>query len=272
MKEQIAERELEREQILKEEAVAQEKRLKFLNRENINLTRRDWLGFLVIGVLGLQAMLVLGLFLTYGSLSRLANKPAPSLVQLSDGRSVTVGAIQASERTPQTITNFVNSVFSLMFTWSGFLPPASDAQRQNLRPDPGVRISGGRRVPTTTFQAAFALSPDFRKEFLAEVAGLIPKGVFGGTTQVVLEIQQISPSQKIADGKWKVQVVASLNVIQQSDALSQIIPFNKEVFLQAVEPPSYPLEPSGIEKAVYGVRSAGLEIYAIRDLNLENLK
>jgi hypothetical protein len=66
-------------------------------------------------------------------------------------------------------------------------------------------------------------------------------------------------------------MVANLTVFDRGNNLGEVIPFNKEIFVQAVEAPSPPVQMTGLTAVIYGVRSSGLEIYAIRDMSEDNL-
>ncbi|MDF5726789.1 MAG: hypothetical protein PUP92_01820 [Rhizonema sp. PD38] len=103
------------------------------------------------------------------------------------------------------------------------------------------------------------------------LADLTPQDVFKGTTQVVLVPLSIQPPIKIAEGKWKVKMVANLTVFNQGNNLGEVIAFNKEIFVRAVSAPSPPTTMTGLAAVIYQVRASGLEIYAIRDLPQENL-
>jgi hypothetical protein len=66
-------------------------------------------------------------------------------------------------------------------------------------------------------------------------------------------------------------MVANLTVFDQGNNLGEVIPFNKEIFVRAVEAPDSPTTVDGLAAVIYQVRASGLEIYAIRDLPQENL-
>jgi hypothetical protein len=100
---------------------------------------------------------------------------------------------------------------------------------------------------------------------------MTPQGVFKGTTQVVLIPLSIQSPIKIGEGKWKVKMIANLNVFDQSNSMGEVIPFNKEIFVRAVFAPSEPVNTSNLAAVIYQVRASGLEIYAMRDLQAENL-
>ncbi|MBD2206613.1 hypothetical protein H6G33_31030 [Calothrix sp. FACHB-1219] len=254
---------------------AQKKRLRFLNRASKTVSTGDTLALFALGTFGLHLITFFVLLLLYGSYSQLNKKAPPSLVQLETGSAIKVAPISSLERTPQVILHFVSDTMTLMMNWSGTLPPTTVEEAAKPKPDPGVNISNrefrGSKITSAAWQASYALSEDFRKEFLKVLAAMTPSGVFQGKTQVVLVPLSIQSPIKIAEGKWKVKMVANLTVFAQDSNLGETIPFNKEIFIRAVIPPESPNQVDGLAAVIYQVRASGLEIYAIRDLAQENL-
>jgi len=232
-----------------------------------------YLPLFVLSSVGLQVIILLVLFMQAGALNRLSRQDAPTLVQMQDGRAIRVGAMGAQERSPETIRRFVNDTLVLMFNWSGQLPASGDNAGQPMA-DPGLPIgtdNGKRQVATASWQASFALAEAFRQDFLQRVAELTPTGVFSGTTQVVMVINHVSNPEVVGEGRWKVDVVAYLYVFDDSNALGETIPFNREVFVEAVMAPAVPEGDTALEQAIYRIRQSGLQIYAIRELTREEL-
>ncbi|NJO65327.1 MAG: hypothetical protein HC836_46715 [Richelia sp. RM2_1_2] len=251
------------------------KRLRFLNRASKKLSNGDTLALFAVGTFGLHLITFFMLILLYGSYSQLNKKPPPSLVQLETGKAIQVASLGNLDRTPQVVSRFVSDTMTLMMNWSGTLPP--DTVEENAKPlqDKGVDIGQHEarrsKVPLGAWQASYALSSDFRSEFLKKLASMTPPGVFKGTTQVVLIPLSIQSPTKIEEGKWKVKMIANLNVFDQTNNLGEVIPFNKEIFVRAVVAPSSPVNTNNLAEVIYQVRASGLEIYAMRDLSEENL-
>jgi hypothetical protein len=234
-----------------------------------------YLPLFVLGSVGLQMVMLLLLFLQAGALSRLSHQEAPTLVQMQDGQPIRVAAMGSQERTPETIRRFVNDTLVLMFNWSGKLPATTAKEASQPKSDPGLPIEvgrGKRKVTTASWQASFAFSEEFRQDFLKRVAELTPPGVFTGTTQMVIVVDHVSDPAEVGDGRWKVNVVAHLYVFNETNALGQAIPFNREVFVEAVTAPAIPAGITPLEQAIYSIRQAGVQIYAIRELEREDLK
>ena len=253
--------------------------LKTDNQRSIKLLPLFLLGNTVVVVAIFVILLIQTLYL--GSVAR---KPIPSLVQLSDGHSTVTTPLGHNERSPKIIYRFTQDLMTLMFTWRGTLMPVADGDANNpphLQPDPGVAIANSR-ITTASYESGFALSEDFRNDFLTEIAKLTPPDVFGGNTRVMLNIDQLSapmpvaPPTETSPGKWKLRMVAHLMVFTGGDRLGHAISFNKEIFVQSIDPPSDILStdrtPQPIEKLVNNVRQSGLQIYAIRELPIEDMQ
>jgi len=232
------------------------------------------LGLFAIGTLGLHLVILSVLIWQYGAYSNLASKPPPSLVQLSSGEAISVAPLGNKKRTPEVVLNFVVGTMTLMMNWSGQMPATNLEGATKPVLDPGVEmrtIGVGKKgkISTSSWQAGFAFSEDFRKEFLQKIAELTPSGVFVGKTQVALVPIDVRPPIQITEGKWKVAMVANLMVFDKGSNLGEVIPFNKEIFVQAVEVPVF--TETGVAAVIHKMRSSGLEIYAIRDLTREDL-
>lgn len=245
-------------------------KLKFL-KKSTQTSSNDILGIFAVSTFGLNVVTLIVLFLLYGAFSRLSKKPAPTLVELNNGKSVNVVPIGSQERTPKTILDFVKTTFTLMMNWSGTIPISDDNTAiKKPKPDPGVNIKAGGKVTVAAWEASYALSSDFRKQFLQLLAQMTPAGVFEQNTQVVFVPLSIEQPIEISPGKWKVKMIANLNIFDTRSNMGEVIPFNKEIFIRAVEP----LESSpsgGLELIIKNIRASGLEIYAIRDFKKENL-
>lgn len=229
-----------------------------------------------VATFGLHLLTLLLLMFQGALLNSLNHKPSPSLVQMLDGHAVTVTPREHLDRTSEAIQRFVGSTMSLIFTWSGSSPIKAG---QATATDQGMQIqlpnTGPRRVSTTTWEASFAFSEEFRKEFLKKIALMTPQDVFAADTktQAVLLVRRLSEPEKIADGRWKVEMVASLVIFSKTDNVGKAIPLNKQIFVQAIDPPQIPLsqEATPLQQTAYRVREAGLEIYEIRDLEIKDL-
>jgi hypothetical protein len=228
-----------------------------------------------IATLGLHAFTIL-LFVLQGlTIRKLSLQKNPTFVQLVDGRSVTVP--NDLDRQTEDIRQFVSKTMTAMFDWSGTLPAQTIEQVTNPTTDPGINITtpqGGARVTTSSWIASFALSEDFRKGFLAQIAQMTPPEVFSNNSNQAISAQlvvkRVYPPIKIAPGKWEVGMVANLIQKRRSEDKKIIIPFNKDFLVSAVDTFVYPLTDAAtdLQKAIYSVRNQKLEIYEVRNLCL----
>lgn len=229
---------------------------------------------------GLHLLALLVLLLQGINIRQLSLQKAPNFVQMVDGKTVDINsqAIKSNiEPEPETIRQFVNKTMTLMFDWSGKLPPQSIEEATQPKPDAGVLIrtqKGSQKISTTSWIAGFALSEDFRKGFLVKIAEMTPPEVFLNNPSQALSsqlvVKRIYPPQKIAPGKWQIGMVADLIQKKQSSNNRIIIPFNKDLLVRTVDYYAYPQSKlkSDLQNAIYSIRAEKLEIYEIRNLCL----
>ena len=238
-----------------------------------------------IASVAISSLSLLLLIANYGATHRVAQKEVPTLVQLADGSTITVAPLGKNDRTPEVIKKFVSDTFVLLFNWDGVLPSSlSESNSDQATPalDSGVVIKGGNksnqsgRVTTGAWHAAFSITDEgnFRQEFLRELAQLTPEGVFkNGQVRVALIPRHVSEPQKIGEGRWQVDLVATLVTFERGDNSGKGVPFNKTVFLRAVDTPQMPPpEATELARTIYRMRSSGLEITGIVDLERKDLK
>ncbi len=105
--------------------------MQFLNKRELQLTPV----FVVASTL-LQLLLLLIVFGQASQITKIANRKAPTLVELQNGNSVRVAAQESNYRSPQVIKNFVGRTMVGLMEWTGTLPPVSVEQAKNPLPDP----------------------------------------------------------------------------------------------------------------------------------------
>jgi hypothetical protein len=207
------------------------------------------------------------LLLVLGSTLRLvATRPLPNFVQLADGRSVTVGPVDPLFRDSRAIEKFVSQILYLLFTWSSQIAEGQ-AEDRVVSADEGVEVAPGLRVTKPTWEASFALSEDFREEFLKGIAQMMPSDIWAGKSYVSLKFIDIGEPTLVRPGYWEVKVVANLIIQDGKSPQGRSIPFNKIISVRAVDNP--PLPPgegaTSLQKTIYNVRVGRLEIHEIRD-------
>ncbi|MDX2242329.1 MAG: hypothetical protein NW224_16720 [Leptolyngbyaceae cyanobacterium bins.302] len=229
--------------------------------ESKNLLPMCFVGLSIF--VGLQTMLVIFLSVKVNDLATRKT----TFVQLVDGRAVAIREEAGTYRTPDLVKNVARQWTILTWTWDSKLPGTS-------KPDAGQKI-GSNRLPTTAYLASFLLQgktkssgSSFREESRKAIAELTPAGVFSGNTCSTILISYVSEPRTIAPGRYEIDMVATRNVIDQSGQIEEI-PFNRTFTLEAVDIPRSPLgkDATDVERAVYNVREAGLEITDIKPFN-----
>ncbi len=235
----------------------------------------SFLAIFAIATLGLHLFTLILLILQGLNIRALNLQKSPTYVQLVDGKPVTVP--NDLEREPEAIRQFVSKTMTSVFNWSGTLPPQTIEQVTNPTLDPGITIAtpqGSKKVTTSSWIASFALSEDFRRGFLAQIADLTPPEVFSNNPNLAISgqlvIKRIYPPVKIAPGQWEVGIVANLIQKKRSEDKKVIVPFNKDLIVSAVDTFVYPLADTttALQKAIYSVRAEKMEINEVRDLCL----
>lgn len=219
--------------------------------------------FMVV-VLALQGLMCLLIFGQWLSLHRLSKKQL-AFVQTESGEAFPIQEIDADERTPETIRQFVTKTLYLTFNWSGELAGA-DGKRT---PDRGIEIDvdGERvKVPSAAVYASYAFAADVQKPLLKKISEIVPAGVFAGSTKAVLVLDRVSPPKELEPGKWEVRVVGHHHLVGTS-LPGKKVPFTKAVYVEALDVPAIPVGDIPLEQAVYQVRQAGLQVYAMDELD-----
>ncbi|NDJ23842.1 hypothetical protein GS682_19785 [Nostoc sp. B(2019)] len=215
--------------------------------------KNSFLPLLAVGTFGLHLLTLLLLVFHGSMLQQLSQQLTPqSLVQLIDGRAITVDPQQNLERQPETIRRFVGESMSLMLTWS---------QQQS---------------PKTVWDISSQLvADDFKQKFQSELTNLNPESQFDSVnrdTENVLVIQRVSQPTKIGDGQWKVEILANQLVFSSYDKLGKSISFNKQILVRAIDQPATSLPNAAIplHLAAYRLGEARLEIYNVCEIQDKN--
>lgn len=250
--------------------------LSYLDRERqtAKLSKSDKVGFLVTGSILLNGMTLLVVLGMIPLIFAVANKQAPALVQTSDGKTMRVIALEGNQRSPQVLKDTTAVALTKLFTWRNFFTPVTGAELANPKIDPGIEVPTkgaqvGGKIPTEVWQASFALSPELQASYLYVLAKMINDAGISNGAQVSIEILNISNPVSIGEGLWKVSIVANLTRIDRASKVPGRVPFNKDVFLQAVPVPRITEEGTQAQKALSQVmaeaKATGLQIYAMRD-------
>ena len=231
-------------------------------------------GSTVLLCLGVSAVSILLQIVVLISVFGVARKPPPVLVQRYDGESINVKGIPANSRDSQAISRFTGEVLTMLLSWSGYLPPETLAERTQPKRDVGVKVEGDNKqyvLPTSSWEASFALEPEFKKEFLPKLAQFVPQAIFDGRVRTFYAPQLIGEPISLGQGRWKLDVIGNIHIIEQNNQLRDSISFNRTVYVRAITPMferGLPDESEHNKLAlkVLQIRAAALEIYAITEL------
>jgi hypothetical protein len=217
----------------------------------------------VLVTLGLHLLLILMMVYSGLQTTRLANRPLPVAVQMEGGRIIGQTPMPPEFRTPEVIQTVVKDWVIATLNWR--------LKTEQGATDPGVAIANGRKVPSVVWKASFLLSEqdNFRSKFLQLLAQLIPYSIFTGQATTAVELNSLSAPQSISPGRWKVDLVSNVLIFDTPGAAGRsLFTFNKRIFLRAVPSLTNPLpeQATDVQKLIYNLRLAGLEIDEIQDL------
>jgi hypothetical protein len=206
-----------------------------------------------VGTFGLSLLTLLLLMFHKSMLQDLESQLASeSLVQLFDGRAITVSPKPNLERHPETIRRFVGESMTFLLTWSAKQPPVTiwDSSR-------GL------------------IANNIKQKFQSEVISLYPGNQFNNQNKVdetVLVLVSISQPIKIGDGKWKLQLIANQLIFNPADNLGSSVAFKKQILVRATEQEAIkiPDDPLALHQAAHRIREAKLEIYNICEISDKN--
>lgn len=219
-------------------------------------------------LMGSQLVIFLLTIISFGRIGTIAKRSSHILVQLRDGSSVIATPLNNYERSDESLKYTVNTKMTGLLSWQRLVYNSESNARPQI--DEGVQTPKGK-ITTSAFEASLAVSQDFSAELAAYIAELTPDNFFNpkSKAQSLLIIEHLSDPQKIGKGRWRLDMIARLVIYQGQNSTGRpAIPFNKTVFVRAIEPPILPKKPTKLQKQLYEARKSGIEIYFIKDLKL----
>lgn len=169
----------------------------------------------VLITLGINSIALLLLMFHGKLLNQLQSQSIPTLVQLEDGRAITVIGTDHQERTAKTIRRFIGESLTLTLTWSESIP-----------------------LEKIWNYSQYFINPDFYPTFRQQTEKTILGKPFQGNQKGIntaLVVQSISQPEKITAGKWRVKILANLLVFKNSLSQAQVIPWNQTVVVKTLE-------------------------------------
>jgi hypothetical protein len=178
-------------------------------------------------------------------------------------------------RSDEVIKNFVTSTFRGFYEWTGLVVDYSTLNEDNPEPkkDGGFLVKNGR-LTTYAHHSGYALTLKIREAFLNELAAIIPNGVFEVNPTITSTFVPtiLSRPERLNNGQIKMTMVGEVMVTGRTPTgllNNKVIPLNKEITMQVVQP--IPLKhsySSEEERGMSMARQYGLEIIEIKDLTL----
>lgn len=236
----------------------------------VNTGTKNFVALFVLISVGFSGLTLLLQMVVVANVINIAKKPAPSLVQLSNGEAIKVQAISSQERSLEVVQRFTTESLILLMSWTNDLPSTNG---ENKAVDPGALVktqTGEKRITTSTFQASFTLNENLRDEVVKLLAEMTPAEVFSGNVKTTLKFQHVTIPSLVEQGKWKITVVGTLLKYQRGRGDVTKVPFNKELIIQAIDTPALPKDgkfSNELETLVYTIRQAGLEIVSMKDID-----
>lgn len=206
-----------------------------------------------VGTFGLSLLTLLLLMFHKSMLQDLERQlTSQTLVQLFDGRAITVNSQPNLERHPETIRRFVGESMTFLLTWSPKQPP------------------------TTIWDSSNGfIANNIKQKFQSEVISLHPANKFDTINKVAetaLVLVSISQPTKIGDGKWKLELIANQLIFNPADNLGDSVSLKKQILVRAIDQEAIkiPDAPLPLHQAAYRIGEAKLEIYNICDISNKN--
>jgi hypothetical protein len=249
---------------------------------------RNQEGLIQLGIFTFAGMSFVISLVTLAKINTLEAKEVAPLVQTIDGKTIHVRALQGQERPPEVIKAFTENTLRDLFTWRQYLLPQTAAEWQNPKIDLGIVVDAGEqaslKVPSPVWVSSFAVSNSFRQEFLGKHLAPLITGlkVLQGTSTVgfmPLYIQEPIPVPNNHGRKtWKVKIVANLSIRTRPDVPATEVPWDYDVYVEAVSPTTPGLGAKlpdkfapDLQSAIDVSRASGLQIVGLEPFQRQDL-
>ena len=214
-------------------------------------------------MLALTASNLLVLFMVFwlaASVSRIANRQAPTLVQQVGGQAFVAKPVDYDYRDPQILQNVAREWALLNFSF-GTLPQINH-QTEEVSYD-------GKNLPEQTVTASYLFTDSIRDAYLKGFAENIytPEAQRGGLSSLYMPYR-ISAPKELERGRWEVDVIGSRLITTPENPSGELIATNVRLEMVAAEVPILALEenPTAAAKTTYRLLEAGVRIDKITAL------
>ena len=208
-------------------------------------------------MLALSASNLLVLFMMFwlaASVSRIANRQAPTLVQQVGGQAFVAKPVDYDYRDPQILQNVAREWALLNFSF-GTLPQINHQTEE---------VSyNGNNLPEQTVTASYLFTDSIRDAYLKGFAENIytVEAQRGGLSSLYMPYR-ISAPRELEPGRWEVDVIGSRLITTPENPSGELIATNVRLEMVAAEVPLLALEenPTAAAQTTYRLLEAGVRI------------
>lgn len=215
---------------------------------------------LKIGLIASNALTLLMMFWLAASVSRLANRDSPTLVQQVGGQAFVAKPVDYEYRDPQILQNVAREWALLNFSFGDL--PQINHQTEEVSYD-------GINLPEQTVTASYLFTDTTRDAYLKGFAENIYTGTAqrGGLSSLYMPYR-ISTPRQLKPGRWEVDVIGSRLITTPENPSGELIPTNVRLEMVAAEVPLLALEedPTDAAKTTYRLLESGVRIDKITAL------
>ena len=216
--------------------------------------------FLMLALSVSNILVLLMMFWLAASVSRLANRQAPTLVQQVGGQAFVAKPVDYEYRDPQVLQNVAREWALLNFSF-GELPQINH-QTEEVSYE-------GISLPEQTVTASYLFTDSSRDAYLRGFANNIytEASKRSGLSSLYMPYRLSAPRQLEA-GRWEVDIIGSRLISTPENPSGELVPTNVRLEMVAAEVPLLALEedPTDAAKTTYRLLESGVRIDKITAL------
>ncbi len=216
--------------------------------------------FIMLALVASNVLTLLMMFWLAASVSRIANRDAPTLVQQVGGQAFIAKPIDYDYRDPQVLQNVAREWALLNFSFGDL--PQINHQTEKVSYE-------GANLPEQTVTASYLFTDKTRDAYLKGFAENIytSDARRGGLNSLYMPYR-ISAPRQLKTGRWEVDVIGSRLITTPENPSGELIPTNVRLEMVAAEVPLLALEkdPTDAAKTTYRLLESGVRIDKITAL------
>ena len=189
---------------------------------------------IIVGLIASNGLMLLMMFWLAASVSFIANRDAPTLVQQVGGKAFIAKPVNYDYRDPKILQNVAREWALLNFSF-GNLPQINHKTKQ-------VSYEG-TNLPEQTVTASYLLTDTTRDAYLKGfVENIYTTKAQRGELSSLYMPYRISAPRQLEPGRWEVDVVGSRLITTPSNPSGEMVPTNVQLQLVAAEVPLLALQ------------------------------